>query len=283
MTFATHQFKQQYGKQLLMKPIILMCTLLLSLTAHCQDKGYAFRYQIGANERYKSATAVEQDDPYAAFAISLIRKRFFSTVFLEGKANDRYLECKYDLSQLLQDYSVHYDTNSLENFDFNLWGFINGHTMAFQADDTGSSGYYCDKQNDIHYTIKNDTIDRKSASRIKLDDFAETKEQRIINNWLCVKWIPKDTGISEKVAVWISKDIPKAVNFGISCPCFDGGLVKVEWANGRFNLLTEYQPLNTSFDFAGKNLLPPESLPEQSFELLRGPLIEADSMTVIKQ
>lgn len=242
---------------------------------------YSFRYKIDANEAYKNVHNKKNTNPYEIYGISKMRKHFYSTVYLNGVANQQYLECEYDLTQFLEGFAIKNDSNGMDNYDMNIGGFIKTDTMTFSF--THTVKYFCNKLKSIGYNINDDTINVNSVRKIKLDSFEKTNETEIINDLMCQKWIPTDTNISEKIAIWISNEVPKEVNFGIFCPDFDGGIVKVEWSNGRFNSLVGFKKLDAVYHYKIKDFTIDSTQSKKELDYLRGALIENDSMEVIKQ
>lgn len=260
--------------------IIISFLFLLSYTGNAQHV-YSFRYKIDANELYKSAKETKNKDPHAIYGISLMRKHYYATVYMNCISNNQYLECEYDLKEFLKGYSISHDTNSIKNYNSDLSGFITNEELSF-APKSNTLKYLYNRQTGVRYNVVNDTIGSQSVHKVRRESFLKTGITKTINNWLCTKWIPKDTSISNKVVIWISDEVPKEVSPDIFSNDFDGGVVEIEWINGRFNILTEYKKLDSIYNFNMKALPLDKSQPGKEYDLLRNTLLENDTMEVIE-
>src|SRR5690606_7039387 len=113
--------------------------------------------------------------------------------------------------------------------------------------------------NQLRCRYINDTL--KACWYDAEESFTRTTETQTINGWLCTKWVPDSEDLQGNVWVWIAKEVPKILNLGVNYQGFDGGLVKMEWTNGRYNILESFEQVS-DYKFPMNRLKPKKATKE---------------------
>lgn len=240
-----------------MKKYILLAILLFlfsSSFAECK-----FRYKIGADKEY--IEHINQDPMIAIFA-AIGYEAIYSNWHYDCTANDSLLLLISDISQIGSDDTIRYSEKR------KLKGFEIENSFVGKAKNNWPNEYL-NKRKKIRSVVSNDTV--YSIPYVSFN-FKKTDDTLTINGWLCSKWIPvgeSADNIKGKVWVWVSKEVPAIVDMYNLSDDFDGGIVRIQFANGRFNELVSFSETNDelSFDiFNNKASIFPKSPPMNYLE-----------------
>lgn len=222
-----------------MRTILYICmysftALFAELPAYAQT--YTFTYKLGADSGYMNATDVVHADEAGRYALSLVRKVFYENLNIKGYVNHKYLYYEWDLENVGMVDTVYYDHHDDSTYIHALRGYKESSYIALEAKPVFS--FYTDKKKNIQCYLVNDTI--QGFYYLAKHKFTPTNDTATFNGWRCHKWIPQDEKWQHRVAVWISSSVPEDVNPGVFFPEFHGGLVRIQWENGRYNQLLQY-------------------------------------------
>jgi len=261
-----------------MKFVLINMGLLLFISFGYAQDTYTFRYRIDANEEYKNAQNL-YDTWEAKMGISIVRNLYYSNIFYNCVANKKYLINTWDFGKLKTELHKTYDTTKVKNYNFNIGGSIARSSIKFGNIPQIILCY--DKLANTCYTMVNDTAKLNSVHRVKKYNFDATNTIDTINRFICRKWVLLDNDAYGDVSIWVSKDIPKEINPGIFYPQFNGGIVKIEWGNGRYDILENFSKVDTPYVFKILKLPLDKDNPDENYDLLIGALDAHDSMNVI--
>lgn len=251
-----------YGTLFLMKftsmrvRLLFFCFLLLSCSSFAN---YTFRYKIGADKEY--IEHINQDPMIAIFA-AIGYEAIYSNWHYDCTANDSLLLLISDISQIGSDDTIRYSQKR------KLKGFEIENSFVGKAKDNWPNEYL-NKRRKLRSVVSNDTV--YSIPYVSFN-FKKTDDTLTINGWLCSKWIPvgeSADNIKGKVWVWVSKEVPVLVDMYNLSDDFDGGIVRIQFSNGRFNELVSFSKTNDelSFDIFNKRAsIFPKSAPMNYLE-----------------
>lgn len=204
---------------------------------------YSFRYRIGADSTYTSAVNVVQSNSMGQYALGLLRKQMYSNFYYEGFSSADKIYYKWNLHGVDMKDTMRYNINDSANYD-PVYGHKKSSIIKFDYNKEIALSF--DLKKKIQYFITDDTV--KGAYYITDEPCNRIDEYKTINGWHCVKWVPEGNMVSN-ITIWVSKEVPVNINFGIFNKEFEGGIVRVEWANGRYNELLSFEKQAEPYNF----------------------------------
>ena len=203
----------------------------LFLVILCWFKGYSqtydFKYIIVVDTSFSNVKngMTDMENQIQSFAL----KSFMDSTIIKGTTTKDTAVIEY-IPKFLSQNNV--------NPGYRIGDKKNGITLDSAAFDNQR---ILDKKNNKSITLKpHSKIKATCQSEEKGYLFVKTKETKMIKNWLCYKWIPKDKSISNEVSAWVCDLIPAAINFDFVSNQFTGGLVSLDFNRGFAYQLIDY-------------------------------------------
>jgi hypothetical protein len=227
--------------------------VLLFVGSRVIAQTYQFKYVVGGTVSYKSAENVLFVDDIAKLVLGDVRKKMYENQYYVGFQNDRYLDYHIDYSDISG--KTFKDTMIIDGSG--LWEMRYKDSVQMVSNTTLPIIPQASSIKDLKSQLKCRYIDDslRSCWYDAQESFNITTDTQTINGWLCTKWVPNSKDLQGRVWVWISKEVPIQINLGLGFDGFDGGLVKMEWENGRYNLLMSYEQAN-DYEFDKHKLKP---------------------------
>jgi len=213
-----------------------------------KSQHYYFKYKISADSSYIHAPieATSISDNFTAVWVSHLKERIYTNLYAEGYTSRDALFIDMDATGIDMKAPVQYGERDSACYDKRIGAFLRSSIIRMPANANWPDLFY---RRDIGqaWQLFPGTDSVLGHYRIESNTFRPTGTHRTINGWLCDQWVPvADSLAGRNIAIWVCNDIPKAIDMGIFSDAVNGGIVRIDFGNGRFNELMTYRKTDTA-------------------------------------